>query len=159
MGTGQTKQTTKRGRGRLQEKNRLLSHLAIDLLHLCTQNTFKSMPAKHGLGLNPVRPFHKSARTETTLLSCIFTHPPLKEWQSDVLSTTCKPHPTEEAFQSCPPCPLLSHRGPVTTTSPVESSTSHLCTTRGISVTTRPRFIILCGFTLSPKIDLGICLL
>lgn len=45
-----------------------------------------------------------------------------------------------------------------TTTSPVKASTLHLSTTQGISVTTTAKLgSLLSGFTLSPKIELGIC--
>lgn len=57
-----------------------LSFLITATDFLLTHNTFKSLLAKHGQGLNSVCP-HKTAQTETifTFLSCFFSHPPLTE--------------------------------------------------------------------------------
>lgn len=73
------------------------------------------MLEKHGLGLKSGCLLCVTNQHRLKQFPCLFFPPSTTYrsllWQSNVLYATCKPHPTEEALWSCPPCCLPSHSG------------------------------------------------
>lgn len=150
MSTGQTLNNKKRRRGRLEKINGQEYCYSSDLLHFWTQHTSVFYVSQTETIFHTAHlPFFSPSSAYTSLL-----------WRSNVLCTTCKPHPTEEALWSCPPCCLPSHRGsgyhyylPCQTINIAPKHNTRDFSRHSKSVS------FLCGFKLSPKIELSICVL